>query len=214
MTLFSTNHLLSYPNKMGGFAIGAFNVHNMEYTQAVIQAAEMENAPVILMIGEAMIPFAGLDMLAAICLHAAKHTHIPVAVALDHGKKPSSIERCLELGISIMFDGSHFPFEENVNMTKAVCEQAHSLGLSVEGELGSIGGSEDGEATRLAMMTDPESAAEFVRLTGVDILAISIGNYHGLYKSPPKIDLERLKGYAKKSIFRLLCMEDRICRMK
>ena len=145
-----------------------------------------------------MIPFADLDMLAAICLHAANNTHIPVAIALDHGKKPELINRCLELGISIMYDGSHFPFQENVRTTKAVCEKAHQLGLSVEGELGSIGGSEDGEAARLAMMTDPATAEEFVHLTGVDILAISIGNYHGLYKAPPKIDLGRLKAIREK----------------
>lgn len=192
MTLLTTREILSIPHRQGGFAVGAFNVHNMEYTQGVIEAAEMEDAPVILMIGQAMIPFAGLDMLAAICLHAANASRVPVAVALDHGKNPADIDRCMQLGISIMFDGSHYDFEENVHRTREVCKKAHALGLSVEGELGAIGGSEDGEEAVKAMMTDPDQAAEFVERTGIDILAVSIGNVHGLYKGEPKINMERL----------------------
>ena len=193
MTLLTTREILAIPNEQGGFAVGAFNVHNMEYTQGVIAAAEQENAPVILMIGQAMIPFAGLDMLAAICLEAANKTAQPVAVALDHGTNHADIMRCLELGISIMYDGSHYPFEENIARTRQYCELAHARGLSVEGELGSFAGSEDGEAEREELLTDPEKAAEFVERTGVDILAASIGNYHGLHKFPPKIDVDRLR---------------------
>lgn len=193
MTLLTTHNILSIPNQQGGFAVGAFNVHNMEYVQGVIRAAELEDAPVILMIGQAMIPYAGLDMLATICLEAARSTDLPVAVALDHGTNHDDIMRCLELGISIMYDGSHFPFEENIERTRYYCELAHERGLSVEGELGGFAGSEDGEAEREMLLTDPDMAVEFVERTSVDILAASIGNYHGLHKYPPNIDLERLR---------------------
>jgi ketose-bisphosphate aldolase len=177
-------------------AIGAFNVHNMEYTQAVIRAAEAEQAPVILMIGEPMIPYAGLDMLAEICKEAAGAARIPVAIALDHGKIKENIDRCIQLGICVMVDGSHLSFEKNVAFTRDVVERAHARGLSVEGEIGSIGGSEDGEAQLEKMMTDPDAAAEFAEKSGVDILAVSIGNVHGLYHGECHIDINRLKEIA------------------
>ena len=174
------------------YAIGAFNVHNMEYTQAVIKAAEIEKAPVILMIGEAMLPFAGLEMLAHICKFAAQNSKVPVAVTLDHGKSLDNIKKSIELGLSVMFDGSGLSFEKNVELTRSVVEMAHRKGVSVEGELGCIGGSEDGEEARLSGMTEPKLAARFVELTGVDALAVSIGNAHGFYKSKPSLDFERL----------------------
>lgn len=129
-------------------------------------------------------------MLFAIFKHAAENSSVPVAITLDHGKKEENIKRCIELGISVMFDGSHYPFDENVRLAKDVAKRAHKAGLSVEGELGSIGGSEDGEEARIEMMTNPDAAAEFVKITNVDILAISIGNCHGLQKKPPKLDVE------------------------
>lgn len=188
--LFTTKQLLETVPQ--GCAVGAFNVHNMEYTQAVIQAAEAEDAPVILMIGEPMIPFAGLDMLAAICQHAAEATPVPVAIALDHGKTQANIDRCIELGICIMVDGSALSFEENVALTRDVVVRAHAKGLSVEGELGSLSGSEDGEEEVRQKMTDPAAAAEFAERTGVDILAVSIGNVHGLYQGTCHLDIDRL----------------------
>ncbi|MDI6870185.1 MAG: class II fructose-bisphosphate aldolase family protein [Bacillota bacterium] len=177
----------------GHYAVGAFNVHNMEYVQAVIKAAEAENAPVILMIGEAMIPFAGLDMLATICLFAAEQTPVPVAVALDHGHSFANLERCVELGISIMFDGSHLPLEENIRLTRKFARMAHAAGVSIEGELGSVGGAEDGEAGKEVNLTDPRTAARFVEETGVDALAVAIGNCHGFYSGTPSLDLVRLE---------------------
>lgn len=177
----------------GEYAIGAFNVHNMEYTQAVVAAAEAENAPVILMIGEPMIPFAGLDMLSTICTFAARRSSVPVAVTLDHGHSMANIERCIELGLSVMFDGSKLPLEENIRLTREIARKAHDAGVSVEAELGSVGGSEDGEHVSEAAMTDPETAARFVEETGVDALAIAIGNCHGLYTSKPNLDLARLE---------------------
>lgn len=198
MPLYNPKDLLKVIPKKGGFAVGAFNVHNMEYVQAVVRAAELEDAPVILMIGELIIPFAGLDMLAAICKHAARNSCVPVAITLDHGRKEENISRCIELGISVMFDGSHYTFDDNVKLTKDVVERCHKAGLSVEGELGSIGGSEDGKEARPEMMTNPDAAAEFVNMTNVDMLAISIGNCHGLYKKPPRLDVERLKAIREK----------------
>ena len=175
-----------------GCAIGAFNVHNMEYTQAVVRAAEEENAPVILMIGEPIIPFAGLDMLSTICLHAARHSQVPVAIALDHGKIKENIDRSIELGLCLMVDGSHLSYEENIAFTRDAVERAHAKGLSVEGELGSLSGSEDGEEEIRQKMTDPAAAAQFAERTGVDILAISIGNVHGLYQGIYHLDIDRL----------------------
>lgn len=192
MALFSTKELIDGIPAHERFAVPAFNVHDMEYTKGVIKAAEEMNSPVILMLGEPVLPFAGLDTLANIALFAAKESTVPVAVALDHGKKKDNILRCIELGICIMVDGSHLPFEENIAFTKNTAEMAHMAGLSVEGELGSLAGSEDGEEELSMKMTDPFKAAEYVEKTGIDILAVSIGNSHGLYKGIPKIDVDRL----------------------
>jgi len=173
-------------------SVAAFNVHNMEYTQAVISAAEEENAPVILMLGEPILAYTDLDMLANIALFAADKAHVDVAVALDHGKKMEYINRCIDLGICVMADFSALPYEENVRATADVVRRAHEKGLSVEGELGSLAGVEDVDEQAEQNFTDPEKATDYVRRTGVDIFAVSIGNCHGKYLRPPKLDLERL----------------------
>lgn len=196
--LYTTKQLINAIPKDAQCAIGAFTVHNMEYTQAVVRAAEEEDSPVILLIGEPMIPYAGLDMLTAICMQAALGTHIPVAISLDHGKAKENIDRSIELGICLMVDGSHLSFEDNIAYTRDAVERAHAKGLSVEGELGSLAGSEDGEEAARERMTDPQAAAGFVEKTGVDILAISIGNIHGLYQGECHIDIERLIAIRKK----------------
>jgi len=174
-------------------AIGAFNVHNMEYTQAVVSAAEAENMPVILMLGEPILQFATLEMLSTIALTAARNSRIPIAIILDHGKKMENILRCIDLGISVMVDGSHLPYEENIRFTKNVVQIAHAAGVSVEGELGAIGGTEDTEEEVAGNMTDPMYAKDFVERTGVDALAVAVGNIHGKYIKPPVIDFERLQ---------------------
>ena len=176
----------------GAHAIGGFNVNNMEYVQAVVRTAEEERAPVILMLGEPMLPFIGLEMMTAICRFAAESTQVPMAVSLDHGRTPATIDRFIELGLSIMVDGSKLSFEENIAFTRRYVQKAHERGLPVEGELGTIGGSEDGEAVSSDAMTDPEAAARFVEQTGVDALAVAIGNKHGLYRGTPDLDLRRL----------------------
>jgi ketose-bisphosphate aldolase len=174
-------------------AIGAFNVHNMEYTQAVVKAAEAENTPVILMLGEPILDFAGLDSLANIALDAARRSRIPIAVLLDHGKKMENIERCIELGVSIMVDGSYLPFDDNVRLTREVVKMAHSKGLSVEAELGSLAGIEDINEVAAEYLTDPQAAKELTEATGIDELAIAIGNCHGIYVKPPLLDFKRLE---------------------
>ncbi len=174
-------------------AIGAFNVHNMDYVQAVVKAAELENAPVILMLGEPILPYARLEMLATIALFAARESSVDIAVLLDHGMKPENIERCIKLGISVMVDGSKLPFEENVRLTKYYAEMAHAEGLSIEGELGSLQGVEDAfDETAVENLTDPVKAKVFVEKTGIDCLAVAIGNRHGKYSVPPVLDFERL----------------------
>lgn len=192
MPLFTTKAILQTAySSAERFCVPAFNVHNMEYTKAVIAAAEKEQSPVILMLGQPILAFAGLDTLANIAMFAARNTRIPAAVMLDHGSKEEIIDRSMELGLSIMIDGSHYQYDENVEFTRSYTEKAHRLGLSVEAELGALAGSEDGEEEVAARMTDPDMAADFVGKTGIDILAVSIGNVHGLYKGRPNIDVSR-----------------------
>ncbi len=196
MSIHSVKEILSGPPAIDAArargadcAVAAFNVHNMEFVQGVVAAAEDEGAPVILMIGEPMIPFAGLEMLVAICRQAAASSRVPIAVALDHGTKRENIIRCIELGVSVMFDGSRLPFEENTALTKEYADLAHAAGVSIEGEIGAIGGAEDDGIDGAAALTDPAQAIEFAERTGVDALAISIGNRHGFYKRPPTLDM-------------------------
>ena len=155
MALYTTKQLLDVANSSKvRFAVTAINVHNMEYTKGVIAAAEEINAPVILMLGQAILKFAGLGTLANITMFAAKNASVPVAVMLDHGSDNDTIQRSIDLGLSVMVDGSHYKFEENVEWTKKYVDIAHKNGLSVEGELGSIAGSEDGEEEREGKMTN------------------------------------------------------------
>ena len=199
MPLYTTKKILEAAQQSGeNFAVPAFNVHNMEYTKAAVAAAEKQNAPVILMLGEPILKFAGLDTLANIAMFAAKHASVPVAVALDHGKSEANIQRCLDLGLSIMVDSSHLGYNENVAFTKAYADAAHEKGLSIEAELGTLSGSEDGEAESKANMTDPDQASDFVEKTGIDILAVAIGNVHGLYHGKQNIDVERLLAIKKR----------------
>lgn len=192
MPIYTTKEILNIAyNSKERFCVPAFNVHNMEYTKAIIAAAEKENAPVIIMLGQPILAFAGLETLANIAMFAAKRASVPVAVMLDHGSDKDIIDRSIDLGMSIMVDGSHFSYEENIEFTRSFTQKAHSVGLSVEAELGSLAGSEDGEDEVAEKMTDPVMAADFVKKTGIDILAVAIGNVHGLYKGKPKIDIAR-----------------------
>lgn len=177
----------------GDFAIGAFNVHTMEDVQAVKAAAEAQESPVILQVGAAVASYAGMKWIATLCRLAAAEASVPVTVHLDHGRTLEVMREALEAGFSsVMIDGSHLPFAENVRLTRETVELARRYGASVEGELGSIGGVEDDIESLEGRLTDPEQAAAFVEQTGVDALAVAIGNCHGLYKGPVRLDFDRL----------------------
>ena len=180
----------------GGYAVGAFNANNMEIIQAIIEAAEKENSPVILQASQGAINYAGLDFIAGMVKIAARSSKIPVALHLDHGTDFSQVVRCIRWGFtSVMFDGSKLPLEDNIAITNRVLAIARAVNVSVEAELGKIGGTEDQVqvSEKEAQYTDPVEAEYFVKQTGVDSLAIAIGTAHGQYKGEPKLDFDRLK---------------------
>ncbi|MFX4262681.1 class II fructose-1,6-bisphosphate aldolase [Pelotomaculum propionicicum] len=180
----------------GGYAVGAFNCNNMEIVQAIVAAAEAENAPVIMQASQGAIKYAGIDYIVAMANLAAERTHVPVALHLDHGTSFEQCMQCIRAGFSsVMIDGSKLPLAENIKLTKRVLDVARAVGVSVEGELGKIGGTEDDitVSERDAFFTDPGEAETFVRETGVDSLAIAIGTAHGQYKGIPELDFPRLE---------------------
>ena len=169
-----------------GFAIGAFNVNNMEIVQAIMDAAAEEHAPVIMQASSSAIKYARINYLMKMVKAAEEeHPEIPFAIHLDHGPDFETCKMCIDAGFtSVMFDGSKYDFEENVRLTKEVVDYAHAHGVVVEAELGKLAGIEDDVNVSAddAMYTDPAQAEEFVRRTGCDSLAIAIGTSHGAYK--------------------------------
>ena len=169
-----------------GFAIGAFNVNNMEIVQAIMDAAAEEHAPVIMQASSSAIKYARINYLMKMIKAAEEeHPEIPFAIHLDHGPDFETCKMCIDAGFtSVMFDGSKYDFEENVRLTKEVVDYAHSKGVVVEAELGKLAGIEDdvNVSESDAMYTDPAQAEEFVKRTGCDSLAIAIGTSHGAYK--------------------------------
>ena len=168
-----------------GFAIGAFNINNMEIIQGIIDAAAKENSPVILQASSGAIKYARIKYLMKMVEAAVEETNIPIAIHLDHGPDFETCKMCIDNGFtSVMIDGSKYSFEENVELTKKIVDYAHSKGVVVEAELGQLAGIEDdvnvSEAD--AKYTDPDQAKEFVERTGCDSLAIAIGTSHGAYK--------------------------------
>lgn len=180
----------------GKYAVGAFNIHNLEGLQAVTTAAHEESSPVIVAVTPSAIKYAGLPFLVRIAKTAAQLAPVPVSLHLDHGKDIETIAECLDAGFtSVMIDGSHLDFENNVALTGKVVELAHVKNVPVEAELGRIGGGiEVSVEEKEAMLTDPEAAREFVERTNVDALAVSIGTSHGAYKfkGEPQLDFRRL----------------------
>ncbi len=169
----------------GHYAIGAFNINNMEFIQAITDAAEKCQSPVILQVSSSAIKYARMDYLIAMVNAAVKNTTVPIALHLDHGPDFETAKACIDAGFtSVMFDGSKYDFEENIRLTKEVVDYAHSKGVVVEAELGKLAGVEDdvNVAEGDALFTDPDEAYEFVQRTGVDSLAIAIGTSHGAYK--------------------------------
>mgnify|MGYP000872404745 CR=1 FL=1 len=178
------------------YAVGAFNVNNMEIIQAIINAAEELESPVILQASQGGLKYAGVEYIAALGKLAGRKANVPVALHLDHGTDFEQVMQCIRHGFtSVMIDGSRFPLEENIAFTKRVVEIAHSVGVTVEAELGKIGGTEDHitVSEKDATFTDPEEARIFVEETGVDYLAIAVGTAHGVYKGEPKLDYDRIK---------------------
>jgi fructose-bisphosphate aldolase class II len=181
----ATNKVLLDAARQGGYAVGAFNINNMEFVQAILEAAAELRSPVIIAVSEGAIKYAGFETLVSLVNVEAEGKDIPISLHLDHGKDMAVIDRCIEGGFtSVMIDGSHLPFEENIEITKEVVEKARKAGVSVEGELGRLAGIEDNVSVseQDALFTDPEEAKVFVERTGVDSLAIAVGTSHGAYK--------------------------------
>jgi fructose-bisphosphate aldolase, class II len=184
----------------GGYGVGAFNISNMEQLQAVVEAADRTRSPVIVAVSRAAREYSGDRFLIHLVRAALeRYPDIPLALHQDHGNSPETCFSAIELGFtSVMMDGSlaedgktPSDFDYNVAVTRTVVEHAHALGVTVEGELGTIGGIEDGHGSGRARLTDPEQAVEFVERTGVDALAVAIGTSHGAYKfsQPPTADV-------------------------
>lgn len=177
-----------------GYAIGAFNVYNLEGALAVVRAAEAERSPVMLQVHPSALHHGG-PSLTALCLTAAREATVPMAVHLDHSTSPAEIRSALAAGFSsVMADGSHLTYAENIAFTREMAALAHAAGASVEAELGRLTGTEDDLTVPEyeSKLTNPAQAAEFVAETGVDALAVCIGNVHGPYPGEPRLDFERL----------------------
>ena len=192
-----TNKDLMIPARKNGYAIGAFNVQNLESMQAVAEAAAEEKSPAILQITPSVIKYAGLPYISGLVKTAAQLSPVPLTMHLDHGEDFDTASKCVEAGFtSVMIDGSFLKFDENVTLTKRVVDIAHPKGVSVEAELGKLAGIEERSVEeKEAILTDPKTAVEFVEKTGVDTLAVAIGTSHGAYKfkSESKLDIERLR---------------------
>lgn len=193
MPLVTTNEMLKKAQE-GHYAVGAFNVENMEMVMAVLKAAEEMNSPVIMQTTPSTVKYAGLDYYLAMVRAAAERTTVPVAMHLDHGNSFDLAMQALRTGYtSIMIDGSHESFEDNIALTRRVTDACAPSGISVEAELGKVGGKEDDlVADHDSPYTDPQQAKEFAERTNVTSLAVAIGTAHGFYKGTPKLDFERL----------------------
>jgi fructose-bisphosphate aldolase, class II len=197
MSLVSSRELLADAVQRG-YAVGAFNVFNLESLQAVIRAAEAEQAPVLTQVWAGVFRFGYVDIetMAGMARSLAGRASVPVCLHLDHGEDPDMVEEACRAGFtSVMIDASTKPFSENVAVTRRIVEYAHRFGIPVEAELGHVGGEENGsgsDGSDLAL-TDPAEAARFVAETGCDSLAVAIGTSHGRYHFEPKLDIPRLE---------------------
>ena len=183
----------------GGFAVGAFNINNMETVQGILQAAGDERSPVILQVSNGARQYAGRGYLRKMAEAASEETDVPFVLHLDHGSGFDICKACIDDGFtSVMIDGSHLPFEENVAVTRRVVEYAHDRGVWVEAELGRLAGVEETVSSRKSVYTDPEEAETFVARTGCDSLAIAIGTSHGpcKFSGEARLDFERLDAIA------------------
>ena len=191
------------PAKEHRYAVGLFNAVNLELARGIINAAEATRSPVIMGTAEVLLPYGPLDEVSYYLIPMAKKASVPVVVHLDHGLNFDTCVKALELGFSsVMYDCSTDSYEENLRKVKEMADIAHSYGATIEGELGHVGdneGSAEGSdhlADPSQFFTDPKLAKDFVDRTGVDALAIAVGNAHGAYKLPPKLDFERIRTIA------------------
>lgn len=179
----------------GGYAVGAFNVHTIEMLAPVLEVAEEKKSPVLLQFSYGSLTFIGAEAISVLVTHAARQAKVPVAIHLDHGDGFAQIMQGLRHGFtSVMIDASKLPLTENIALTRQVVEAAHAVGVSVEAEIGRVGGTEEHVTVNEweASLSDPAEAEELVAKTGIDSLAPAFGTAHGFYKGEPKLDLERL----------------------
>ena len=197
MTLVNLKDVL-VPAREGTYAVGSFNVISLEFVNAILDAAECEKSPVILSVAEVHFRYVDIEQLAPLIIRLAGKSTVPVVLNLDHGESVGTAMRAIKLGFtSVMVDLSRLPYEENVAQTAVMTRLAHEVDVSVEAELGRIGGGSEGnyepKEARPEFFTDPDQAGDFVRRTGVDALAVSVGNVHGFYRGEPRLDFERIK---------------------
>jgi len=198
MPLVSMNEFLPKA-KANKFAVGQFNMNNLEFAQAIVEAAIEEKSPLIFGVSEGALKYMGIEYTVAIAEAAAKHSGLPIALHLDHGSTFEVAMKCIRAGFSsVMFDGSHHSFEDNIRLTKEVVKAARAMGVSVEGELGTIGGVEDDISVDEAdaNLAKPEEAIRFYEETGVDCLAIAVGTAHGMYAGEPNIRFDIIEKVA------------------
>lgn len=191
MPLVTTREMLLDAQKRG-YAVGAFNIENMEMAQAIVAAAEAQRAPVMIQTTPGTLKYAPPEVYQAMVAALAEKASVPVAMHLDHGDSFDLAQRCLKAGYtSVMIDGSRLDYEGNIALTRQVTDIAGEI--PVEAELGKVGGKEDTLQDEGCLYTDPDEAAEFAARTGVSSLAVAIGTAHGVYKEKPRLDVERLK---------------------
>ena len=183
--------------KENGYAVGQYNLNNLEFTQAILEASQEENAPVILGVSEGAARYMGGFYTVVKMVEGLMHDKeitVPVAIHLDHGSSFDKCKEAIDAGFtSVMIDASHESFEDNVAITSKVVEYAHEHGVSVEAELGTVGGQEDDVVAEGVIYADPKECQELVERTGIDTLAPALGSVHGPYKGEPKLDLKKWK---------------------
>lgn len=194
--LVSFNSLLQDARK-GHYAVGAFNLLSLEHVRGAIRAAENLRSPIIIQLAEVQFPCAPIEMMAPVYLEAARKASVPVCVHLDHGQSYETCAKAISLGFnSVMFDGAALPFEENVAQSAAVARLAHAFGVDVEAELGKVGDADRPPQAGDDVFTNVADSVEFIDRTGVEALAIAIGNLHGKYVATPRLNIGRLKEIA------------------
>jgi len=193
MGLVNTVELLAHAEKYT-YAVGAFNVINLEFLNGILEAAEETKSPVILNVAEVHFPYVNIEQITPVVKYMAENACVPVVLNLDHGLSLDTVVRALRCGFSaVMYDASKKPLEQNIEETRMVVKMAHAVGVSVEAELGRVVGAEGGKKAARAKreyFTDPDEAERFVEETGIDALAVSVGNVHGFYEGEPELDFE------------------------